>query len=122
MSTESDLRAAFLANGTVSGVIGTSFYPIALPHAASRPAIVYQQVDGANEVTLGGVVISGTIAFQLVLHAEDYGEIVQLASACRLLHGTGYATIDRLQVTDGADDYDFEIGLFLRVMDVTCEL
>lgn len=122
MSTETDLRAAFLANGTVSALIATSFYPLALPHAASRPAIVYQQVDGANEVTLGGVVISGAIDFQLILHAEDYGEIVQLAAACRLLHGTAYGSIDRLLITDSADDFDFDANLFLRVMDVTCEL
>ncbi len=122
MSTESDLRAAFLANSTVSGLVSTSFYPLTLPHAASRPAIVYQQLDGANDVTLGGVVISGAVDFQLILHAEDYDKIVKLAAACRLLHGTSYGTIARLQVADGADDYDFDANLFSRVMDVTCEL
>ena len=122
MSTESDLRSAFLANGTVSGLISTRFYPLALPLDVARPAVVYQQTDGANEVTLGGAIISGTINYQLVLHAETYGGIVQLAAACRLLNGTTYGTIDRMTISDGADDYDFETNLYLRVMDVTCEL
>lgn len=54
MPLEKGMRDLFLANGTVTSLIGTKFYPSKAPQTATTPYVVYRLVSERDEVHLRG--------------------------------------------------------------------
>src|SRR3972149_1809320 len=54
MSVAQDLRTFLLADATLSGLIGTRFYPLRLPQNPTMPAMTYSWVGGDRDHSMTG--------------------------------------------------------------------
>lgn len=81
MSWQSDLYDALIADGTVSGLVGTRVFPDVAPGNATVPYIVYQHISETGETPFSG---GRGVTFPLVqISCWDDGKAgaVALASA-----------------------------------------
>ena len=83
MSLETGLRAALLADGTVSGLVGTRVYPEVMPHDVTYPAISYQRVSTVRTQFLTGVDDFTQVRLQVDCWASSYADAKSLANAVK---------------------------------------
>lgn len=123
MSTvEYDIKDLLLADGTVSGIIGTRIWPNKLPQGAELEAITYTRVSGVRLKTLKGLAGLARPSFQIDCWAEKYTEVKTLANAVRAVldgyQGTvNTIRIDRIQILNEVDDFNPELHLYRVIQD-----
>ena len=77
-------RTITLADGTVSGLVGSRMYPAALPQNATLPAIVYHIISTVHNQRLGGNVDVSMATVQMDCYASTNAGSIALAEAVRL--------------------------------------
>ena len=116
MSLEEDARAAALANSNIAALIGTRFYANEAP-AVDRPLIIYQHINSRGERTLGGFFAERWAQFQWRIVADSYADTLLVKAAVMELAGTNYSDF-KIDISDGADGFDFETQRYTRLMTV----
>lgn len=110
MSIETELRDKLLADGTVSGLVGTRIYPVVLPQGVTYPAIAYSRVSGERLHHLGGASGRGLPRISFSMWGRTYTEAYSVADAVRhVLDGfNGLLTTIKASVLieNEMDDYD----------------
>ena len=84
MSLVTDIRTFLLADGTISGLVGTRIFPLKLPQAPTFPAITYQMISGGRSHTYGGAVGLASPRFQFDCWGATYLQAEALAEALRI--------------------------------------
>lgn len=102
------LRAALVADGGVTALIGTRIYPNEAGRTASLPYAVYQTVTRDNQDNFTATPTLWFSTVQLDLYAATYAGVIALKQACEVaLQGakpTGSAGIVLLNEQDGFSD------------------
>lgn len=123
MSVETEIRARLLANGTVSGLIGTRCYPMKLPQDPTLPALVMFRVSGPRIGHLTGASGWGKARIQIDSWAETYLGAQALAAGVRgSLHryiGTLTTVKVAISLDNERDDYDDEVEWYRVIQDYT---
>ena len=123
MSMESDLHSRVTGDGTISGLIGTRFYPEILPQNPTAPAATYQIIsttvmdhshDGAGRLL--------RVRVQVDAYASTYLETITLSDAIRSsldgFSGTmGSTTVPSCLMAAERAGWDFESALWRRSQD-----
>jgi hypothetical protein len=83
VTLEEGLNTHLLADGTVTGLVGTRIYPLQAPQDADLPALVYQRISGPRDQTQSGP--SGLVEarMQLTYLGATYSEAKSVAEAVR---------------------------------------
>lgn len=79
---EYTVRAYMLADATISGLIGTRYYPLKMPQVPTLPLIVYTKVSGPRLHDMDGSSIAEP-RFQIDSWADTYVGAKALANAVR---------------------------------------
>ncbi len=116
MTLETDLRAALIADGDFSTLVGSRVYPDIAPQEASRPYVVYQRVsarrpyanDGSRNLAQPRIVYtveanSRDIARQIVARIVAVGETWQGTTV-------GSSKIRRTEIDDETDTVERPVG------------
>jgi len=91
MSTETDLYATLIADGTVSALVGTKVYPSPAPPGTGRPLVAYSLLSSVPFHTLPGVNNAAHETIQINCHADTNSGAKTLAAAViGALEGNGY--------------------------------
>ena len=81
MTVETDLYTAITGDGTISGVIGTRFYPAISPDAVVYPLMVYNTISGVPLASNG----CNQSRIQLDIYAGTYAVVKSLRDAVQVL-------------------------------------
>lgn len=126
---DEDLRTFILADGTLSGLLGsaTAMYPLRLPQGAAKPCLVYTVNDGIANLQSGSV--SPIRRYQVILkvYSEDYGDGRAIVERVRtILDGlyTAWTSLDVVaaHVTNVASDYGETHEHYSWVIDTTIHI
>jgi hypothetical protein len=97
-SPELVLRAALVASGPVSALVGRRIYPILAPQTAALPFIVWRPSGISREHTLSGPMGVPTVSVEMQLLANTYEQARDLADKVRVvLDGYG-GTLNNTEV------------------------
>lgn len=108
-SPESVLRAALVADATVSGLVGSRIYPLIGPKGSTLPLVLWRRTAIRREQTLAAPMGVPTVVLEYQVLAETYEAARTAADAIRgVLDGyTGTAdntTVRQTSLEDEADD------------------
>lgn len=121
---EAAIKGLLTGDATVSGLVSSRVYPIALPQEATLPAISYSRVSMfGKDVTHSGTNQAAKTVLQISCWARSALAAKNLANAVKaVLHGysgaTGGETIFYTQVVNEVDLFDPEVGIFQIPVDV----
>lgn len=110
----------------VSSLIGTRFYPVAMPQTATFPLAVYQFITGENIKTHGAPSALPRPRCQITAWALTFAEVVAIDNAIktaidgkRETWGTGASTtiVHECSPEEPRDDRDPVTGLYWRSRD-----
>jgi hypothetical protein len=97
-SPEFVLRAALVASGPVSALVGSRIFPILAPQTAALPFIVWRRSGISREHTLSGPMGVPTVSVEMQLLANTYEQARDLADKVRVvLDGYG-GTLNNTEV------------------------
>jgi hypothetical protein len=119
------LRVFLLADATVAGLVGTRVFPVILPQAAvlqQGPAITYQYVGGASDISTDGATGLTNPTFQIDCWAMTYSAMDGLFEAVRKrLNGhrgtMGTVAVYGVFLVRKRDLYDNEAKIHRRTAD-----
>lgn len=80
-----DLRTMLLADGTVSGLVGTAIYPIKRPQSGGLPCIILNEIDEQRPGVLNPAEVTPGVKFarvQMDTYATTYLAAKALSDAC----------------------------------------
>lgn len=83
MSVETDIRRRLVADGTVSGLVGTRIYALVLPQDPTYPAVTYQRISGPRLQDLAGSAGRGMARIQIDSWSREYIQAQSIAAAIR---------------------------------------
>jgi len=109
-SPEAVLRSALVANGTVSGLIGTRVYPVLAPATASLPMVTWRRTGINREQTLGAPMGVPRVTVEYSIYGTTYEQAREVADAMRVvLDGYGgtadNTTVRQTSLEDESDDF-----------------
>lgn len=109
---EADVVELLLADATVVAAVGGRITPVAVRVEAGLPALTFARQAGARTYTFTGAP-DATITIALTAWASEWPAARNLAEAVReALDMATSEAIEIASVTDGADVYDPDAGLF----------
>jgi len=121
MTIETELRTRLLADGTISGLIGTRLYPVVLPQDPTMPALVSSRVSGQRLHNLSGVAGRGMPRITIDCWASTYAGSKTLAAAVRSsldgLNGLLTTINASIKIDNEIDDYEDDTGLYRVIQD-----
>ena len=85
MSIETAINALITGDENVSAIIGTRLYPVYLPQGVLLPAIVYEQIDETDDLTLEGAAGLPDGRFKFTVYAAMHASCLDLTAALKLL-------------------------------------
>lgn len=119
MSIIDDLRTYLLADATVASLIGTRMFPVKLPQNPTFPAVMIQTISGERVHSTDGASGLAGPRIQIDCWAESYADADAVFEAVRKrLDGKGNGDIQGMFIQSERDDFDFELGIYNRSMDV----
>lgn len=109
-SPEAVLRAALVADATVSGLVGTKIYPLAADTDATLPWVTWRRTAIRRQPTLAGPMGVPRLIIEFTVFAATYESARTVADAMRqVLDGyTGTAdntTVRQTSLEDESDDF-----------------
>lgn len=109
-SPEAVLRSALVANGTVSGLIGTRVYPVLAPATASLPMVTWRRTGINREQTLGAPMGVPRVTVEYSIYGTTYEQAREVADAMRVvLDGYGgtadNTTVRQTSLENESDDF-----------------
>ena len=126
MTIEEGLFAFVTAQIDVAAIIGTRFYPVAIPQEPPYPVIVYQRMAAPRERAADGPTRSVEATYALTCWAKAYAEVTSLARVLRkAIDGAqgpfgdvpiGWATAD-----EGQDLYEDSLKLYGRSIQLSVQ-
>lgn len=118
MSLESELRTHILADGGVSVLIGTRYYPNRLPDNPTLPAVVYSRITTNHNLASGHVPLV-RCRMQIDAWSDSYADVVAIGEALHtaldMIAPTG---LQAVIPEDDDDSYDTDAQLHRRRLDV----
>lgn len=97
-SPEAVLRSALVANGTVSGLIGSRVYPVLAPATASLPLVTWRRTGIQREQTFNAPMGVPRVTVEFSIYGTTYEQAREVADAMRVcLDGYG-GTADNTEV------------------------
>jgi hypothetical protein len=116
------LRTFLLAGPTVAGLVGTRMYPAILPQNPTYPAITYQYIGGASDISTDGPTGLTNLTFQIDCWASTYTAADGLFEAVRKrLNGykgdAGGVTVRGVFLVRKRDLYDNDAKVHRRSAD-----
>ena len=119
---EESTRAVLIADGTVSGLIGTRVYPLKMPQPATMPSVVYMRISGPRDVSLDGASGSGRARLRYNCWAETYSGAKTLLEAVRAaldgISGAVAATSETDFYDDDGEAYVASIDYYIHHTEV----
>lgn len=108
---EEALRTRLLADGTVSGLVGTRVFPLVVPQGQALPAIAYQRISGIREHTHEGASGLARPRLQYACVATSFTTARGVADAVRKsLDGfagvIGSVTVQNIMIQNQIDNYN----------------
>lgn len=109
-SPEAVLRSALVANGTVSGLIGSRVYPVLAPATASLPMVTWRRSGINREQTLGAPMGVPRVTIEYSIYGTTYEQAREVADAMRVvLDGYGgtadNTTVRQTSLENESDDF-----------------
>lgn len=116
------LRTFLIADATVAGLVGTRIYPAILPQDPTYPAISYQYIAGASDISTDGPTGLANPTFQIDCWAPTYAAMDALFEAVRKrLNGykgvAGGAAVQGVFLVRKRDLYDNDAKVHRRSAD-----
>lgn len=97
-SPEAVLRAALVANTSVTSMVGTRIYPLLAPKTAALPFVVWRRAGITREHTLAGPMGMPNVSVEMQSLAATYEDAREVADRVRLvLDGYG-GTVNNTEV------------------------
>ena len=117
LTPEEALRVTALADGTVSGLISTQFYPAQASASADEPFVLYTRVSSNYEDFLDGVDAdaAGSCNVQLDIFGSGYDNARTVADALRaalngysgtVTSGSDSLAVNRIRLVNENDEFD----------------
>lgn len=109
-SPEAVLRSALVANGTVSGLVGSRVYPVLAPATASLPMVTWRRSGINREQTLGAPMGVPRVTIEYSIYGTTYEQAREVADAMRVvLDGYGgtadNTTVRQTSLENESDDF-----------------
>lgn len=115
---ETKIYTALTGNATIAAVVNSRIYPLVIPQNPTLPAITYQRVSGQHINTLDGFANLENAHIAISIYATRYDSAKELAED---VHKTmDEARTFRALLSNDADGYDPETGLFYISQDWSC--
>ena len=110
MSSETDLRALLVANGTLTALVSTRIVSDRMEQAAARPFVVFSRVQTENNYGLDGTLLAARVVFDVQCWADTRSSAEAVANAVdAVLLANQRAVLSRTSGYDG--DLDLEATL-----------